>query len=122
MMKSGGYMDKTLTLTSNIEQGLLIIKTNGYINNQGGEKIALEANKYMSEGIKNVLLDLGESKAINSIGISILLEILEEIEEVDGKLFVTNLDPSVEKTFNLMGLFQYADKVDSVEEAINLSS
>lgn len=112
-------MDKTLTLTSNVEKDLLIIKTEGYINNLGGEKIAEEANKYIGQGTKKILLDLGESKAINSIGISILLEILEDLDDVNGKLFLTNLDPSVEKTFNLMGLFQYAEKVDSIEYAIN---
>lgn len=115
-------MDAELTLSSMVKQDFLIIETNGYINNQGGEKIAEEAYKHIDQGIKKVLLDLDKSKIVNSIGISILIEIIEKLDDIDGKLFFTNLDPTVEKTFNIMGLFQFADKVDSAESLVRKSS
>ena len=34
----------------------------------------------------------------------------------EGKLYFTNLDPAIEKTFTIMGLFQFAEKVDSIDE------
>lgn len=114
-------MEAELTLSSKVERDLLIIETSGYINNLGGEKIAEEAYKYIDQGLKKILLNLSGSKAVNSIGISILLEILERLEDINGKLLLTNLDPTVEKTLNLMGLFQFVDKVDSVEDAVNMS-
>lgn len=112
-------MDAELSLSSKVQSDLLIIETDGYINNQGGEKIAAEAYKHIDQGIKKVLLDLDKSKIVNSIGISILIEIIEKLDDIDGKLFFTNLDPTVEKTFNIMGLFQFADKVESAENIIN---
>jgi len=56
------------------------------------------------------------SKVVNSIGISFLIEIIEKLNEKGGILYFSNLDPSVEKTFTIMGLFQFAEKVSSVEE------
>ena len=47
------------------------------------------------------LLDLENSKVVNSIGVSILIEIIEKLQEVDGRLAYCNLASIVEKTFNI---------------------
>jgi anti-anti-sigma factor len=67
--------------------------------------------KHYTSGIDIVIMDLEKSKVVNSIGISYLIEIIEQINQNNGKLFFTNLDPAIEKTFKIMGLFQYAEKV-----------
>ena len=105
-------------LTSELKENSLIIKTSGYINNTAGEKISSEFEKHKDAGIKKVIMDLQESKVVNSIGISHLIEIIEKLNEQQGKLYFTNLDPTIEKTFNIMGLFTFAEKADSVEEAL----
>ena len=103
-------------LTSEVIDNVLVIRTEGYINNNGGEQIAKEFEKYLNQGITKVLIDIEKSKVVNSIGISFLIEIIEQLNERGGKLYFTNLDPSIEKTFTIMGLFQFAEKVDSVED------
>ncbi|MBU0475373.1 MAG: STAS domain-containing protein [Bacteroidetes bacterium] len=103
-------------LTSNIENNVLVIKTEGYINNDGGEKISKEFEEHFTKGINKVLIDIKSSKVINSIGISYLIEIIEKLNEKNGSLYFCNMDSTIEKTFNIMGLFQFAKKVDSVNE------
>ncbi len=71
-------------------------------------------------GIKNYILNLEESKIVNSIGISFLIEMIEKLNETNGKLVFTNLDPTIEKTFTIMGLFQFAEKANNVDEALKL--
>jgi anti-anti-sigma factor len=93
------------------------MKTSGYINNTAGEQISDEFTKQKSS-VKKVIMDLNDSKVVNSIGISYLIEIIEKLNESKGKLYFTNLDPTIEKTFNIMGLFQFAEKVESVDEAL----
>src|SRR5207248_693709 len=51
-----------------------ILYTKGYINNVGGEEIANRAYELMDQGMKTLLLNLRETKIVNSIGISILIE------------------------------------------------
>ena len=104
-------------LTSEVKGDSLIMKTSGYINNTAGEQISEEFTKQKSS-IKKVIMDLNDSKVVNSIGISYLIEIIEKLNESNGKLYFTNLDPTIEKTFNIMGLFQFAEKVESVDDAL----
>jgi anti-anti-sigma factor len=87
---------------------MAVIYTEGYINNQGGEEIARAAYGLLDEGYKSLLLNLTGTRIINSIGISILIEIIEKMLEVQGRLAFCALTPTIEKTFHIMGLAQYA--------------
>lgn len=109
-------MVKNFELTSNLSNDVLVIKTEGYINNAGGEKISEEFENYFEKGVIKVLIDIENSKVVNSIGISFLIEIIEKLNDKGGKLYFTNLDPAIEKTFTIMGLFQFAQKVATVDE------
>lgn len=101
-------MTEALKLTIDRRDGVAVIYTEGYINNQGGEEIARAAYSLLDEGHKRLLLNLTGTKIINSIGISILIEIIEKMIEVEGKLAFCALTPTIEKTFHIMGLAQYA--------------
>ena len=102
-------MSESLKLQVDRRDGLAVVYTEGYINNQGGEEIASTANKATSGGgYKVLLLNLQGTKIVNSIGISILIEIIEKMLEIDGKLAFCCLTPTIEKTFHIMGLAQYA--------------
>jgi anti-anti-sigma factor len=101
-------MTESLNVTVDRRDGMAVIYTEGYINNQGGEEIAKAAYKLLDEGYKVLLLNLAGTKIVNSIGISILIEIIEKMLEVEGKLGFCNLTPTIEKTFHIMGLAQYA--------------
>ena len=59
------------------------------------------------------------TKVVNSIGVSILIEIIEKLQEVDGKIGYYNLAPIVSKTFNIMGLTKYSTVFTTEEEAVS---
>lgn len=101
-------MTETLKLEIDRRDGLAVILTDGYINNQGGEEIARVSAELMEEGYRALLLNLAGSKIVNSIGISILIEVLERMIELEGKLAFCSLTPTIQKTFHIMGLTQYA--------------
>jgi anti-sigma B factor antagonist len=101
-------MTESLKVRIDRRDGLAVIHTEGYINNQGGEEIAQAANGLIEEGHRILLLNLAGSKIVNSIGISILIEVLERMIELQGKLAFCCLTPTIQKTFHIMGLTQYA--------------
>jgi len=111
-------MDIPFELKSEIRENRLIISTSGYINNIGGEAIAKEFNNHLGRGIKYVVINLSGSKVVNSIGISFLLEILETLQEENGKLIFTNLDPAIDKMLTIMGIFKFAGKASNIDEAL----
>ncbi len=110
-------MSTDFSLNSELHDKTLVIKTEGYINNIGGEKIVQEFTKYSD--VNKLILNLENSKVVNSIGISHLIEVIEILNQGNGKLVFTNLDPTIEKTFSIMGLFQFAEKADTVDAALN---
>ncbi len=85
-----------------------ILYTRGYINNLGGEEIAGRAYELMDDGIRTLILNLRETKIVNSIGISILIEVIEKMTEKEGRIAFCCLTPVIQKTFQIMGLAQYA--------------
>ena len=110
-------MSTDFNFVSELHDKTLVIKTEGYINNSGGEKIAQEFSKH--NDVNKLILNLENSKVVNSMGISHLIEVIEKLTQANGKLIFTNLDPTIEKTFTIMGLFQFAEKADTVETALN---
>ena len=111
-------MEQPFSLTSEVRDQCLIIATNGYVNNVGGEAIAQEFSRHFESGIKFIVLNLAGSRVVNSIGMSFLIEIIEQLEEAGGKLVFACLDPAVEKMLSIMGLFRFAGKEASVEDAL----
>lgn len=94
-----------------------ILYTKGYINNVGGEEIANRAYELMDEGVGTLLLNLRETKIVNSIGISILIEIIEKMMDKGGKIGFCCLTPVIHKTFQIMGLANYASIFPDEETA-----
>jgi len=111
-------MTENLKVTLDRRDGLAVIYTEGYINNQGGEEIARVAYEVIEDGEKSLLLNLVGTKIVNSIGISILIEIIEKMLEIDGRLAFCRLTPTIEKTFHIMGLTQYAKIYPDEETAV----
>ncbi len=115
-------MSQEFSLTSEVKDSCLVIATSGYVNNVGGEAIANEFAKHFESGTKQVVINLADSKVVNSIGMSFLIDIIDQLNEVNGKLVFTNVDPAVDKMLSIMGLFKFAGKENSVDDALKAFS
>jgi anti-anti-sigma factor len=118
-------MTEELRVAVEKRNGGAILYTRGYINNVGGEEIANRAYELMDDGVRALLLNLRDTKIVNSIGISILIEIIEKMIDRGGKIGFCCLTPVIHKTFQIMGLANYASIFDSEDAAVrdmNLSA
>src|ERR1700687_2754756 len=95
-----------------------VLYTKGYINNVGGEEIANKAYELMDADVRTLLLNFRDTKIVNSIGISILIEIIEKMIDKGGTIAFCCLTPVIHKTFQIMGLANYASIFDSEENAV----
>ena len=100
--------DQMKLSTDVLDGGIGLIAAAGYINNDGGQLIADAATDLIGQGCTTLLIDLDGTRIINSIGVSILLEIMEKLINSGGKLAFCNLTDTIAKTFEIMGLVQYA--------------
>ena len=85
-----------------IRDGIVIISTEGYFNKDLGEALKAIADEEIKNGHKSFLINLENSKIVNSIGASILIEIIEDLQSMDGSLNFCNLAPIIAKTFKIM--------------------
>ena len=91
------------------EQGrYAVLRTNGYINNLGAERIEQEIDSLIEKGLKNFVINFEKSPIINSMGLSILIGIIEKTLEIQGTLAFTNLTEVNAETMEIMGLTQFA--------------
>ena len=97
---------------------VIVISTQGYLNKDLGEEIFALVEKNISNGKKKFIINLAQSDIVNSIGASIMIEIIEELQEADGTLAFCTLAPIVEKTFTIMGLTKYCSTFKSQEAAL----
>lgn len=111
-------MSEEFSLSHYIDGSILVIRTKGYLNDLGAEQVDTLCSEHLAKGIKKIIINLEHSPLINSIGISILIGVIEAIEEAGGMLAFTNLTPTNQKTFEMMGLLQFAQAFSSEEEAI----
>lgn len=95
-----------------------ILRTSGYVNNLGGEAISDAATALIAKGINHLVLNFEKSNVVNSIGISILIEVIEDITDAQGQIAFCFLTRTIAKTFNIMGLTEYANVYPTEEEAI----
>jgi anti-anti-sigma factor len=99
-----------------------ILRTEGYINNLGGEKISQKVDELINEGILNFIVNFEKSNIVNSIGISILIEVIEKLVDIGGKIYFCNLTKTISKTFSIMGLTQFSEIFETEEDTIKAIS
>jgi anti-anti-sigma factor len=96
---------------------LAIIRTDGYINNLGAERIEQECAAMIERGCRKFIINFAKSPIINSMGLSILIGIIEKMLEIAGVLAFTDLTAVNAETMEIMGLTQYAQIYPSEREA-----
>ena len=101
---------------------ILVLKTQGYLNKDLGEEILEVAKENIVKGTAKIVINLELSNIVNSIGASILIELIEELQESNGSLSFCNLAPIIEKTFKIMGLTKYCKSYPTQAEAIDAMS
>ncbi|HSS44589.1 MAG TPA: STAS domain-containing protein [Thermoanaerobaculia bacterium] len=111
-------MSETCKIAVERRGNVAVFWTDGYINNQGGEEIARQAYAQLDSGAQALVLNLEKTRIVNSIGISILIEVLEKVMDRKGALAFCGLTPTIDKTFRIMGLAQYASIYPTEEQAL----
>ncbi len=95
-----------------------VLSTEGYINRQAGQSIAKTAHKLIAQGYQSLLLDLAGTKVVNSMGLSAFFGIIEKMTKMEGRLAFCRLTPTLQKTFNTMGLARFAAIYANQEAAL----
>jgi anti-anti-sigma factor len=116
-------MKESLILRTERQGHIAFFDVSGYINNTGGEQIADSCNDLIAEGIHHFIFDLDRCAAVNSVGILILIELIEKTKNLRGKLAFCRVNQTPSKAFRIMGLLQNSSLHDTrtqAEQALGL--
>jgi anti-anti-sigma factor len=92
---------------SRLVKDMAVIYPQGYLNNLAGEGLVSECGKYTRSGIKKIVVNFRETDLINSIGISLLLHVMEELQTAGGTLCFTDMSKVQLGIFEMLGLTKY---------------
>ena len=95
------------SVVSKLEGDAAVIYPKGYLNNLSGESLVIECGIYIGKGITKIVVNFSETDLINSIGISLLLQIIEDLRNIKGTICCTNMSKFLRDTFEMLGLMQH---------------
>ncbi|MCI0486171.1 MAG: STAS domain-containing protein [Blastocatellia bacterium] len=106
----------TVEIISKVIDGTGVIYPGQYLNQLRGELIEERCHEMLAVGVRRIVINFEETELVNSIGISILLGVIEAVNEVSGELILSNLNDSNRELFDMLGLFAYVG-VEITEES-----
>jgi anti-anti-sigma factor len=95
-----------------------VIYPGPYLNQLRGEDVEKQCEGLLSNGVRRIVINFEETELINSIGISILLGVIESVNHVQGTLVLSNLNASNRELFEMLGLMSHVEMVDTEEIAL----
>ncbi|MBI5587744.1 MAG: STAS domain-containing protein [Deltaproteobacteria bacterium] len=96
----------------------VVLYPDNYINVVEGEKLEDLCDHYIDLGFKRIVIDFSSTELINSIGISILIGIIEKVRERKGSVAFSGLKAVNYDIFNIVGLTKHIPVFKTDEEAV----
>jgi anti-anti-sigma factor len=105
-------------ISAKLVEDAAVIYPGPYLNQLRGEDLEGQCQDLLASGVRRIVINFGETELINSIGISILLGVIESVNHVQGILLLSNLNPSNRELFEMLGLMSHVEMVDTEEIAL----
>jgi anti-anti-sigma factor len=99
-----------------------VVYASDYLNKLTGEKIEHECRRQLKCGCRALVIDFSDTKLVNSIGISILLGIIDVAEKCGARIVFSEVNNQTVQLFEMLGLTRHVVLAKDEREAlINLS-
>src|SRR5829696_9142823 len=105
----------TVGVRTKIGKSVAVIYPGPYLNQLRGECLEGRCRELLAGGIRGVVINFEETELINSIGISILLGVIETVNESSGSLVLSNLSAANRELFEMLGLLEHV-RIEETEE------
>jgi stage II sporulation protein AA (anti-sigma F factor antagonist) len=100
-----------------------VVYASDYLNKLTGEKIERECKKQLDSGARALVIDFSDTELVNSIGISILLGIIDIAEKSGALVVFSDVNNQTVQLFEMLGLTRHVVLAKNEQEALsNLST
>ena len=98
-----------------------IIYASDYLNKLSGEQIERECKRQLETGCRVLVINFRDTELVNSIGVSILMGVIDAAEQSSARLIFSNVNTNTASLFEMLGLTRHVSLAKDDEEALTLS-
>ncbi len=95
-----------------------VVYAGDYVNKMSGQRIERECLTRMERGCRALVINFRDTELVNSIGVSILLGVIDAAERRGARVAFSNVSVHTLKLFDLLGLTRLVLLADSEEAAL----
>ena len=89
-------------LTAGVENA--VIFAGDYLNKLSGERLEYDCKRRLDAGCKEIVVNFSQTEIVNSIGISILLGLIDTAAGSGAKVVFTDVKEETVELFDMLGL------------------
>ncbi len=97
-----------------------IIYASDYLNKLSGERIERECKRQLESGCRMLVINFRDTELVNSIGISILIGVIDAAEQDQARLIFSDVNSHTAQLFEMLGLTRHVTVVKDESEALSL--
>jgi anti-anti-sigma factor len=97
-----------------------IIYASDYLNKLSGERIERECKNQLDAGCHAVVINFRDTELVNSIGVSILMGVIDAAEQSKARLVFCDVNSQSASLFEMLGLTKHVRIAASENEALAL--
>ena len=98
---------------------MAVIYATDYLNKLSGERIERECRKQLEQGCRALVINFRDTELVNSIGVSILLGVIDAAETVGAQLVFSDVNRQTVALFEMLGLTRYVALAQDEQEALS---
>jgi anti-anti-sigma factor len=96
-----------------------IIYASDYLNKLTGERIERECKRQLDSGRRALIINFRDTELVNSIGVSILLSLIDAAEQNTARLIFSDVNSSTANLFEMLGLTRHVSLAANEDEALS---
>ena len=102
-------MDTISAVVSSVEPNSekSVIHAGDYLNKLSGEQIEYECRRRLEAGCKEIVVNFAETEIVNSIGISILLGVIDTASSNGATVVFSDVNENTVELFEMLGLTKH---------------
>ena len=98
-----------------------VIYASDYLNKLSGEQIERECRRQLEVGCRVLVINFRDTELVNSIGVSILMGVIDAAEQSAARLIFSNVNSDTASLFDLLGLTRHVSLAKDEEEALSMT-
>lgn len=99
--------DTATAVSAQLETEPSVIYAGDYLNKLTGEQIEYECRRRIESGCTDLIVNFSKTELVNSIGISILLGVIDVAEKNGAKVAFSDVNENTVELFDMLGLTKH---------------